>query len=168
MAGPISKGDFRTNIRQAIETGNKLAEWGYAPYIPHINMVWELLYPHGGATNDEHGFWLGQEMEWLRTCDVLFRLTGESKGADLEVKRARELGIPVVTDSDLIYLLLKYPAEVPYYEDSQTETEQPCVEQMEETGIGCLGCPYNYEGESVPEYGTTRTGEDWNRRDSRE
>jgi hypothetical protein len=34
----------------------------------------------------------------LECCDVVLRIPGESRGADLDVARARELGLPVYTD----------------------------------------------------------------------
>lgn len=34
----------------------------------------------------------------LERCDALLRIPGESRGADLDVARARALGIPVFTD----------------------------------------------------------------------
>jgi hypothetical protein len=34
----------------------------------------------------------------LARCDALLRIPGESRGADLDVARAKELGLPVYTD----------------------------------------------------------------------
>jgi len=48
-----------------------------------------MLIPH------EYQFWLDQDMEWLRVCDAVFRIFGESSGADKEVKEAERLGMPV-------------------------------------------------------------------------
>ena len=39
-----------------------------------------------------------QDLQWLRVCDALFRLAGESKGADIEVALAMELGKLVFSD----------------------------------------------------------------------
>jgi hypothetical protein len=39
----------------------------------------------------------------LQRCDAVLRIAGESKGADLDVRRARELGLKVFSD----------PAEIP-------------------------------------------------------
>jgi hypothetical protein len=36
-----------------------------------------------------------QDFEWLKCCDAVLRLPGESTGADREVALAKELGIPV-------------------------------------------------------------------------
>ena len=89
IAGPYTKGDVAQNVRVAILVGDRLAKAGYAPFIPHLTHFWHLLCPHDWA------FWLEQDCHWLEACDCVLRLLGESIGADLEVRRARALGIPV-------------------------------------------------------------------------
>ena len=89
IAGPITKGDQLANVRRAIEIGNDLAQAGFAVYIPHLNALWHLLYPQGKE------FWYSHDNEWLLVCDAVFRLKGESVGADAEVALAREHGIAV-------------------------------------------------------------------------
>lgn len=42
-----------------------------------------------------HADWLGICLAWVDVCDFVVRLPGESKGADMEVARAMERGIPV-------------------------------------------------------------------------
>lgn len=39
-------------------------------------------------------------LQWVESCDCLLRLDGESKGADIEVSRAKELKIPVFYSID--------------------------------------------------------------------
>ncbi len=39
--------------------------------------------------------WIDLDLEWVKSCDCLLRLDGESKGADMEVALAESLGIPV-------------------------------------------------------------------------
>lgn len=48
-----------------------------------------MLIPH------EIDFWYQYDFEWLEKCDAVYRLPGESVGADKEVERAKELGKPV-------------------------------------------------------------------------
>lgn len=52
-----------------------------------------------------HADWLGIDLAWVDVCDCLVRLPGESKGADMEVARAMERGVPVFFDlnSALLY-----------------------------------------------------------------
>ena len=40
--------------------------------------------------------WIELDFVWLAHCNVLFRLPGESTGADMEVAEAKRLGIPIV------------------------------------------------------------------------
>ena len=89
VAGPYTKGDVVLNVRAAVFAADRLAQAGHAPFIPHLNHLWHLLCPH------DWDFWCEQDLHWLEVCDCVLRLPGESVGADLEVQRAQELGIPV-------------------------------------------------------------------------
>jgi hypothetical protein len=77
------------NVLTAIEAGDDLANAGHDVFIPHLNHYWHQKYPH------EYDFWMKQDDAWLEVCDALVRVGGTSKGADAEVERATELGIPV-------------------------------------------------------------------------
>lgn len=97
IAGPIlTSGNPFLNIRRAIRTASTLKKRGYAPYIPHLTCIWEL------ATDEDFSYedWIGLDLEWLAQCQAVLRLEGESKGADREVARARELGITVYYSLD--------------------------------------------------------------------
>ena len=92
VAGPLSTGTYyeaTKNIRHAIDVGEILLSEGYAPYVPHYSHFWNLFHRHTWEA------WMKLDYEWLRVCDALLRLPGESKGADQEVKWAHTLGIPV-------------------------------------------------------------------------
>lgn len=91
IAGPYTKGDVAVNVHQAIEMSNRLFTFGLYPYVPHLAHFWHMLFPR------PYEDWLRLDMMWLEQCDVLFRLEGESIGADKEVRRAEELGLPVFT-----------------------------------------------------------------------
>jgi hypothetical protein len=82
------------NVREAILVADQLVNMGFTPFIPHLSHFWHLLKPR------PYGDWTRLDFDWLPKCDVLLRLSGESSGADAEVKRAMELGIPVVHDLD--------------------------------------------------------------------
>jgi hypothetical protein len=96
IAGPYSKGDPVTNTGDAIRAANILAERGYIPFIPHLTLFWHLLHPH------DIKFWYKYDDEWLKKCDCLLRLPGESEGADAEVVTARIFGIPVYYSTEEI------------------------------------------------------------------
>jgi len=89
IAAPYTHGDKEENTKNAIIAGDKIAEAGYIPFIPHLNHYWDQLKPH------EYRFWMDQDKAWLLKCDALVRLPGESKGADEEVVIALDNNIPV-------------------------------------------------------------------------
>ena len=89
VAGPYSKGDVALNVRYALEVAEALIDKGFTPYIPHLTHFWHLVFPH------DIEFWYAYDLEWLAKCDALLRLTGESIGADKEVRFAQDHGIPV-------------------------------------------------------------------------
>jgi hypothetical protein len=96
VAGPYTKGDVAVNVRNAYAAAEFLANAGFAPYVPHATHFWHLLFPH------PYEFWLELDIVFLRCCDVLLRLPGESTGADREVSAALSDGIPVFRELDVL------------------------------------------------------------------
>lgn len=94
IAGPYTKGDVAVNVRNAMWAGQALLELGHSPYVPHLAHFWHLLCPGGWQQ------WIDLDLAWLQVCEAVLRLPGESVGADLEVKRASELGIPIYASLD--------------------------------------------------------------------
>lgn len=91
VAGPLTKGNWNDNIRTACQMADELMAYGFWPYVPHLSALWDLVSPHG------YEDWMMLDFAWLKKCDAVFRIPGESAGADREVKLAEELGIPVFT-----------------------------------------------------------------------
>lgn len=89
IACPYTHGDRQQNVYNCIAVADSLAEAGYAPFAPLLFHYWDEQWPH------EYEFWIKQSMEWLEQCHAVLRLAGKSPGADQEVERAKELGIPV-------------------------------------------------------------------------
>jgi hypothetical protein len=94
VAGPYTKGDVAVNVRTAYEAANRLADLGFAPFVPHATHFWHMLYPR------PYEFWLALDNEFLQCCAAVLRLPGESSGADKEVQLARDIGMPVFTKID--------------------------------------------------------------------
>jgi len=90
VAGPYTKGGEADNVRKAIAAADRLMELGFYPYVPHLTHFWHLLFPHPWE------YWMELDKKYLRVCDILLRLPGESRGADEEVGSATRWGIPVV------------------------------------------------------------------------
>ena len=101
VAGPYTKGDVKKNVEQAIFFGDWIAAFGHTVFIPHLSYYWDKQIPH------EWEFWMKQDFEWLKLCDAVFRIDGESRGANMEVEFARKLGKPVYTDITEIAALPK-------------------------------------------------------------
>lgn len=97
IAGPYTLGDVAINIGKAIIAGDELFNYGFYPYIPHLNHFWHLVCPR------HWNEWITQDLAFLVICDGLLRIPGESKGADMEVAKAKDLGIPVFYSSREIY-----------------------------------------------------------------
>lgn len=89
VSGPYTKGDQFINTRNAILASDELMEAGVVAFCPHLSAYWNTLKPH---TWQE---WMDYDLVWVEACDALLRLPGESKGADIEVDKAKELGLPV-------------------------------------------------------------------------
>ena len=90
ISGPLtSSGNVNENLDRAMHAARALIEAGFAPFCPHLTIHVDPVgeYPH--AT------WMEIELPWVSVADALLRLPGESLGADLEVTRAEEAGIPV-------------------------------------------------------------------------
>lgn len=90
ISGPYTNGGQLANTTNAINLANELRELGYVPIIPHLFHFWDAIHAH------DWQYWMDICYEYLALADVLYRLPGESVGADLEVKRARELKKPIV------------------------------------------------------------------------
>ena len=94
VSGPYTKGGVGVNVRRAIQAGLQLRDAGLVSIVPHLFHLAELVEPR------PYDYWLEWDLALLTRCDALLRLPGESPGADLEVLRARELGLPVFSSLD--------------------------------------------------------------------
>lgn len=98
IASPYTKpkGKQEENVNKSFDYANILIDKGFAPYAPLWSHYLHLRNPKDYYT------WLKLDMEWLRQCDFLLRLPGESSGADAEEKEATRLGIPICYDIDAL------------------------------------------------------------------
>jgi len=93
IAGPMySSGSMGENIRKAVAVAEELQDAGFQVFLPHLYFFWDLMRPR------KREFWTELDKGWLRECDVIFRIMGESSGADAEVEYGGILGIPVCWD----------------------------------------------------------------------
>ena len=89
IAGPYTKGDVAVNVKNAIDAADKLAQLGFAPYVPHLVHFWHMIHPQS------YDFWCRLDNEFVVLCNAVLLLPGESAGAEAEVALAEKNCIPV-------------------------------------------------------------------------
>ena len=89
IAAPYTKGDIGINLHRVFDVADQIIDMGHTPIIPHLTHLWHIVSPKPWE------FWLKYDEAFLDISDAVLRLNGDSIGADMEVKRARELCIPV-------------------------------------------------------------------------
>ncbi len=96
IASPYTIGDQNENVRTQMLTFETLHSFGMMPFAPLWASFQNLVFPH---TWEE---WLEWCSTWVKSCDCLLRLPGESKGADEEVRVAKMNSIPVYYSIDQV------------------------------------------------------------------
>ena len=91
IASPYTIGDKKHNVKLQIDCANELINLEFAPFAPLLS---HYLPPQ------PYEKWLELDLEWLKCCDCLLRLEGESAGADKEVDAAISANKPVVYSID--------------------------------------------------------------------
>lgn len=82
IACPYSKGSQADNVRNSIDAAEELAARGHVPFNPLWTHFWEIFHHH------DYNFWIEMDLEWLKVCQAVLRLPGNSSGADAEVEIA--------------------------------------------------------------------------------
>jgi len=90
IASPYTLGDVAVNVKKSMDAFYELFQLGFVPFSP-IGMSHFIHMMHF----IDYDKWLEYDFEWVKACDCLLRLPGESKGADEEEKVAKENNIPV-------------------------------------------------------------------------
>jgi len=103
IAGPYTAAtadQVHNNVNRAIDAGLVLFLKGHFPYIPHLTH-----FVDGRAAETGIGLewtdYMKWDFPWLAACDALLYLKG-SRGADLELEKAKELGKIVFLSIDEI------------------------------------------------------------------
>jgi Domain of unknown function (DUF4406) len=92
IAGPYTLGDVAQNVKLAMDMANDLINLGFAPYCPHLT---HFLHMNHFQPYEK---WLELDLVYLASCEAIIRLPGKSDGADGEVNKGQDLGIPVFYD----------------------------------------------------------------------
>ena len=93
IAGPLTKGGTLANVHRACQVWATLIQRGDChPVCPHWSALQEMI-----DTSLSYDDWLDYDFEIIERCiDVIYRLPGESTGADREAECATKHGVPVV------------------------------------------------------------------------
>lgn len=89
ISGPITLGDRTHNFAQACQLQKQLMKMGAACLNPMLSML------HPDAWTIDHDDWVDSDLPWVAVADAVFRIPGESTGAERECEFAQERGIPV-------------------------------------------------------------------------
>jgi len=96
LASPYSVGYKIGNVNRQIDMASALRNHGFTAYIPLMSHFEHERHPRPWED------WIEHDLEWLKVCDCVLRLDGESKGADMECAEARRLYKPVFFSIDEI------------------------------------------------------------------
>lgn len=112
IAGPYLSGTDGDPVRVAANRARLEAHAGPIYDRGHLPLVGEWMalpiihaaggVHHGDAVFSAYQYPVAQRL--LERCDAVLRIPGESRGADLDVAKARELGIPVYSTVEEIPL----------------------------------------------------------------
>ena len=91
VAGPMTSNKVLgpyTPIGDAARIASLLYAAGWLPFVPQLNSLWEIVC---GPLDDTKpaGGWLDYDFGWLDVCHAIYRMPGDSDGADQETTRAR-------------------------------------------------------------------------------
>jgi hypothetical protein len=89
IASPYTIGDVAVNVKNQMEMADKLMDLEFAPFVPLYSHFQHMAHPR------PYEDWIEIDLEWLKVCDCLLRLPGESKGADREVNEMLSMDKPV-------------------------------------------------------------------------
>lgn len=103
VAGPYSQGNVSRNVQNALHMGDLVYDIGGVPIVPHLSHLWDLVDPK------DYEHWMELDFDLLENCAALFRMEGESPGAEREIAFALDHGIPVFRNLDALedWLLLQ-------------------------------------------------------------
>lgn len=87
-----------TNTINAIQAGIGIMQKGHYPLIPHLSHFTDSYAQYLGIKFTWEQ-WMAQDLAFLEKCDAILYLAS-SKGADIELARAKELGLQIFYSLD--------------------------------------------------------------------
>lgn len=105
ISGPYTQGNVSDNIRSSVEIAEKVKNLGLVPFVPHLYHLWDFISRHS------YSYWMEICLAWVPKCQVVYRIYGDSRGADMECALAKEKGIPVVVTMHALEQLMEVEKE---------------------------------------------------------
>lgn len=100
IASPYTLGDAGENVHAQLQAAHTVMDLGHCPVAPLLS---HFLHIHRPRPYED---WIECCLAQAAKCDLVWRLPGESPGAEREVALAHERRIPVALNlSDLKHLL---------------------------------------------------------------
>ena len=121
VAGPIVNSEIKTlfgNFRRGIRTAVKfLVRDKIIPFCPFLDFMYRFHLV--GEEEIEDGMFYKMGIAFVEHCDAVYAMPGSenSKGVKMEIARAKQLGIPVFHNKDLLRTWYYHP-------DSRTRIEE--------------------------------------------
>ena len=94
ISSPYTLGDAAVNVKRQMDMADMLMNLNFIPFAPLYFHFQQMMHPRS------YDHWIEVDKIWVSRCDCVLRLSGISKGADIEVEKAIELGIPVFYNVD--------------------------------------------------------------------
>ena len=95
LSGPITEGNQRRNYQQAVDAQIAVMSLGHSVLNPMLTMQLPDSF--------SWSVWMECCLPWVASSDIILRLPGYSRGAELECRHARTHGITICSSiADLI------------------------------------------------------------------
>lgn len=101
VSGPYSANSIKEcedNTYRAIDIGLELQSKGHQVIIPHLSH-WQDLRAKEKGIKIPYDYWIDVDLKMIGICDALFYIK-QSKGADIELAKAKELGLKIFYSLD--------------------------------------------------------------------
>jgi hypothetical protein len=102
----LSLGSANANFYRPNEVHTRLIQHGHAVFNPALSLA-----NFGAQRELTWGQWLANDLEWVKASDLVLRLPGDSRGADLEVYTAVQNNIRVVGPPHFEFLADLFPEQ---------------------------------------------------------
>ena len=102
VSGPLSadtdEGMFE-NCQRAVDVGIQLMQKGHYALIPHLSLWTNVRAEVKHGVTFDWDWWMKLDLDLLECCEALYYI-GSSRGADIELQRAKELGLKIFYSLD--------------------------------------------------------------------